>query len=192
MKASTVLVPALAFGLCAVPAAAQERTSGFWGGVDLGYGSLRRELSVTGRQTESKVAMAFRAGYFWQPQLLLGVELGGWNMEAADWEDPATGEGITTLYVMGQYYPMASSPGFVKAGLGIVDYWNNRPHESGATGSGGMVGAGWDFRLGESSFHITPSVDYSWGRFDAVTSPPGVTQDQRYRAVTFRVGLTYR
>jgi opacity protein-like surface antigen len=192
MKASTVLVPALALGLCAVPAAAQERASGFWAGVDLGYGSLRRDLSVSGPQSENKVAMGFRGGYFWHPQLLLGLELGGWNMEAANWDDPATGEGITTLFLIAQYYPLAGSAGFVKGGLGAVDYWNNRPSESGATGPGGMLGAGWDFRMGASSFYITPSVDYSWGRFGAATSPPGVTQDQRYRAVTFRVGLTYR
>jgi hypothetical protein len=43
-----------------------------------------------------------------------------------------------------------------------------------------------------TAFYVTPSLDYSAGSFSGATSPPGVTQDQHYRALSARIGLTFR
>ena len=190
MATARALLAALA--LLSAPVYAEDRQSGFWAGADLGYASLKRERSVTGSETDSKPALQLRGGYFWHPQLLLGVQVGGWNLEAADWYDPSKGEGIETFFLVAQYYPSATAGFFVNGGLGRIKYWNNRPLEYGATGSGGALGLGYDFRLGGTSFYLTPIADVTWGRFDGAVSPPGVTQDQRFRAVTLRIGITYR
>jgi len=60
-----------------------------------------------------------------------------------------------------------------------------------AFGSGGVLGAGYEvWRSG--AWSVSPVIDYSWGDFDGVPSPPGVTQDLRYRAWTLRAAVTWR
>lgn len=187
------LLPALL--LVSFSAAAQEpgstAASRLWGAVDVGYASLRRSYSVTDRTTQNKPSLALRAGYIVDPRLLLGVEAGGWTLESSQPWDPARGEGIETIFAVAQYYPVGSSPFYLKAGGGAVRYWNHRPSESGANGHGYQLGLGYDVALW-THLYFTPAADYSWGRYDGATSPPGVTQEQSYRAVTFRVGFTYR
>lgn len=176
-----------------LPAAfAQERDSGFWFGGDFGYGSFKRSFSITGETSQNKQALQFRAGYFWTRRLLLGLEAGGWVLQSADLNDPSKGEDLGTLLLIAQYYPGAASGIFMKGGLGAVRYTNNRPLEDGGTGSGGMVGIGWDVRLGNSSFYVTPLLDYSFGRVTGATTPPNTRQDFDYRAVTLRIGVTYK
>lgn len=180
----------LALAAVASAAAAQDGT-GFWGGADVGAASLRRSYSVTSSSQHTEFAMALRGGYAWHPRLLLGVELGGWTLQGTDVGDPGKGEGIRTLYLMAQYHLGAESRFFVKGGFGDVKYWNNNPNENGASGSGGVLGAGYEiWRSG--SWSIAPAIDYSWGEFDGATSPPGITQDQSYHAVTLRLGFIYR
>jgi hypothetical protein len=191
MRGSFGLLLALA---CALPAraAATEDFSRFWGGFDAGYASLARSYSVTEATTQGKFTMALRGGIALAPGILVGVELGGWTIQGADMWDPATGEAISTRFLIAQVYPLARRALFVRGGGGRVEYWNHRPGENGASGSAGIVGLGWDFPLGAAGFYVTPSIDYSRGGYDGATSPPGVVQDQRYRALSIRLGVTFR
>jgi len=202
---------ALALLACALPAGAQDtetedfgppesgprRHSLFWGGFDLGYASLARSYSTTSRTREGTFTMALRGGIALDPRLLLGVELGGWTIGNSDLWDPSKGEAISTRFLIAQYAPLPSSSLFVRVGGGRIRYWNNRPGEDGASGSGGIVGVGFDLPLafpanGGVALYLTPSVDYSFGGFKGATSPPGVVQDQRYRAAAIRIGVTLR
>jgi hypothetical protein len=186
----------VALAFAAGTAAAESGQGGFWwAGVDVGAASLERTYSVTPRTRDTKFAMALSVGYAWDPRLLIGAELGGWLLEASDlfWainEDPK-GEGIQTLYLVARYYPRPDAGLFLKAGYGNVSYWNHRLGESGARGRGGVLGLGKDYG-GGASWYVTPSVEFAWGEYDGATSPPGIVQDQRYRAVTFRLGVTFR
>ena len=152
---------------------------------------------MTGDTRDNKFTFALRGGFQLDPRLLLGVEFGGWTIQSGNNQDPATGEAIGTRFLIVQGYPLAHSPFFVRGGGGRVVYSNNRPGESGASGPGGIVGIGYDLEVKRrdgvhTAFYITPSLDYSAGSFSGATSPPGVTQDQRYRALSARIGLTFR
>ncbi|HET7765751.1 MAG TPA: hypothetical protein VFK92_11745 [Burkholderiales bacterium] len=188
---------------CALPAQAaetrppQESRSLLWAGFDVGYASVARSYSVTSDTRDGKFTFALRGGIQIDPRLLVGVEFGGWTLQSGNNQDPATGEAIGTRFLVVQVYPLAHSAFFVRGGGGRVVYSNNRPGESGASGTGGIVGIGYDFgvkrRDGEhTAFYITPSLDYSAGSYSGATSPPGVVQDQRYRALSARIGLTFR
>ena len=176
-----------------------EARHNFWVGTDIGWSQLKRTYTVSPSTSESKSSFRLRAGYSPNPRLLLGLELGGWNIESTDEgnilplpdPNPTKGEGIQTFFAVVRYFPLERSLVFVEGGLGYVDYWNYRPLEHGANGSGAFLGVGRDFPLSER-WSWAPSIDYSWGHFNGVTSPPGVTQDERYRAVTLRIGATFR
>jgi hypothetical protein len=177
--------------------APEESRSLLWGGFDAGYASLARSYSQTGDTRGSKFTFALRGGFQLDPRLLVGVEFGGWTIQSGNNQDPATGEAIGTRFLIVQVYPLAHSAFFVRGGGGRVVYSNNRPGEGGASGPGGIVGIGYDWavkrRDGEHiAFYVTPSLDYSAGSFSGATSPPGVTQDQHYRALSARIGLTFR
>jgi hypothetical protein len=146
---------------------------------------------VTSNTRESKFSLALSGGHAWDPRLLLGVELGGWTLQGPNLNDPSTSGAIETIFGIAQYYPIPDSPLFVKGGGGLVKYWNNRPGENGANGRGGVLGVGYDVYAKET-MHFAPSVEYSFGSFSGATSPPGITQDQRYRAITFLFGITFR
>jgi hypothetical protein len=80
---------------------------------------------------------------------------------------------------------------FLRAGFGYVSYWNNRPGETDANGSGYVLGAGYELtRWGR--WRLEPIVKFAGGGFDGAIFPPGVRQDQSYRAATLRLGVSYR
>jgi hypothetical protein len=175
---------------------AEASSSGFWGGIDVGYARLSRLYSVSSASSEGQFTMALRGGIAIDPQLLLGIELGGWTIESADLWNPAKGEAISTRFLIAQYRPMEDSRFFLRGGGGSVVYWNHRPGEDGASGTGYFVGLGYDIPYGApgaaGALYTTLSADYSRGGFDGATSPPGVVQDQRYRALSVRLGVTLR
>lgn len=178
------------------PAPEQPRSL-LWAGFDVGYSRLARSYSVSSDTTDGTFTLALRGGFQLTSWLLVGLEFGGWTIQASNNQDPARGEAIATRFAIAQVYPLAHSPLFIRGGGGRVIYSNNRPGEGGASGSAGIVGIGYDFpvrlRGGEHvAFYITPSLDYSAGSFSGATSPPGVVQDQRYRALSARIGLTFR
>jgi hypothetical protein len=187
----------LACPLAAPGAGLQDSRSLFWGGFDLGYASLARSYSVTSDTRQSSFTFALRGGIQLDPRLLLGVEFGGWTIHSSNNQDPASGEAIGTRFLIVQVYPFAHSAFFVRGGGGRVVYTNYGPGESGASGPGGIVGVGYDFEMkrrdGEhTAFYVTPSLDYSAGSYKGATSPPGIEQDQHYRALSARIGLTFR
>ena len=185
---------------CSLPALAQESQpsnfSRIWGGLDVGYAYLSRTYSTSDRTTDGTATLAIRGGFAVDPRVLVGAEFGAASIYNSDVPAPTRGEAISTRFLIAQYYPLSYSTLFVRGGGGGVVYWNNRQAESGASGTGGVVGAGYDIPMngltGGVRTYITPSLDYSWGRFSGATAPPGVVQDQRYQAVSIRIGLTLR
>ena len=171
----------------------QSRT-GFWGGLDVGIASVNRSYSVTGDTSQTTFALTLSGGYAWDPRLLLGIELGGWTLQASGWWwnwNSSQGQGIETIFAIARYYPIADSRLFVKGGGGLVHYWTRQPGESGANVWGGVIGVGYDVYV-SGSIRVAPLVSYSSGSFNGAISPPGIMQDQRYQAVTAYLGVTFR
>ena len=172
----------------------EESRTGFWAGLDIGVASMKRSYSMTPSSSQTTFALTLSGGYAWNPRLLLGVELGGWTLQASDWwwnSNSSQGQAIETIFAIARYYPIADSRLFVKGGGGLVHYWTNQPGESGANGWGGMIGVGYDVYV-KGSVRVAPSVSYSFGSFNGAISPPGIMQDQRYQAITAYLGVTFR
>jgi hypothetical protein len=117
-------------------------------------------------------------------------------LEHRAFQDVVAGEGAQphareAVYAIVHWFPGAASKFFLRAGFGYVSYWNNRPGETDANGSGYVLGAGYELtRWGR--WRLEPIVKFAGGGFDGAIFPPGVRQDQSYRAATLRLGVTYR
>lgn len=169
----------LVSGAGAVSAQETER-SGFWGGIDVGAGYVDR--SVTGLDNQSTdIYLGFKAGYVVHPQVLVGLELSGWNQEATDRNDPTQGEGLMQAFVISRIYPTRDANLFAKVGGGWIRQWrNSATGDSTLDGWGATVGLGYDYALG-SGWAVTPFLNYGFGE----------AQDQKHQAFTLGVGLTF-
>ncbi len=152
----------------------------WWFGVDLGAGQLQR--SVPGL-SESKVRFyaSIEGGVAVTPQLLLGVETGGWLIEPSDLWDPTRGAAISPLFVTARIYPSKMSTIHIRLGGGFINAWENAPTGTDRWGTGWEAGVGYDVRLG-GRHHVTPFVIYSRGRAGELD----------ISAVTFGAGYTWR
>lgn len=90
-------------------------------GLDIGAGKVG---TSAGGNEENKSAfyLGFNFHYRLDPHYLVGVEFSGWTLEDTDLWDPSKGEGISQIYVVGQYYPQLDSGLFLKAGYKKVPY----------------------------------------------------------------------
>lgn len=160
------LVAAIMLCGVALPARGAESAEapggGVWVGLELGAASLRR--SAPEALTESTWYMSFKGGFAATERLLVGMEIGGYTLEAGDLWDSSEGEGVSQVFVVGQYYFDPRRAGwYLKGGGGYVSYWNNRPNGLEDTGWGVTAALGYDWRttgLGT----IGPVVGIGYGK----------------------------
>ena len=164
-------------------AAAEERfgRDGYWGGIDAGVGLVGQSFDEEEDEDDISFYVGFKGGYAINPHFLIGIELGGWPLEASDVNDPDEGRGISQVLLITQLYPGKESDFFFKAGAGYVSIWSNRPDDTRRKqGLGLTVGCGYDIRLNETAA-LSPFVTFGYGD----------TGSWDYTAVTFGVGITF-
>lgn len=148
--------------LQSVPANAQGRPQtrdGFWFNGGLGFGSAGCD-GCSGR--ESALTIALGAGGTLSPKVLLGASIDGWSKS----EGGATIT-IATLLARLRFYPSATGGFFLTAGLGLGSV---RAELTGfgsdtETGTGALLGLGYDLRVGN-----TVSLTPFWNGFATHTS----------------------
>jgi hypothetical protein len=186
MRTSTL--PLVIVCVLAAPVHAQS----FWLGGDLGGGSVDLgAASPVGARTFMAVNLA--AGVALVPGVGLGVRVGGWNLQASDQSpngDPTRGQTLTTLSLMARLGPREPSRWYVQAGWGALKLASNQTAGQQGSGTGGFVGAGYDFDLGRQ-VQLGPYVEYYAGSMDVYGgSLPSVTAS--VRCATASVAVRYR
>jgi hypothetical protein len=154
---------------------------GFWAGLSIGAGGeafdLRDGLGYSDELYRPTVSL--RAGGTVGQHLRLGGEVLAWIND----HDDVT-ESLSTLLFIAQFYPLRSTGLYLKGGLGLgrneIDF-----HDGfaglGDTGFAGLVGAGWEVRLGRR-FYLNPAVDLVEHRYTG----RGV---DRYRERLINIGM---
>lgn len=181
---------ALLFPAGTVLAADTDRRHGFWGDIDIGVGSLHLAPDVDGASTRTRLYLGLQGGYTMHPQVQLGIEFSGWNIEYSNLWEPAEGEGLSQVFAVTRIWPAASSNIFFKLGAGQVTHWNNAQGAESGSGSAYVVGLGYElFRYGSTETHWF--LNYSIGNIADYTPPAGVAQDEDYTALTTGLSLGF-
>jgi hypothetical protein len=156
---------------------------GFWLGLGLGAGGESFDLGTSDGYSNFryKPTVSFRLGGTVSQHLRLGGEVLSW---VDDVVGPAV-ESLSSALFIAQLYPFASSGFYVKGGLGIgrnaVEFDDG--FDQGDTGFAGLIGAGYELRLGHR-FYLNPTVDLVGHRYD-----DGMVGDYRERLVNFGLGI---
>ena len=130
---------------------------GFWLALGLGAGGEAFDLRDGLGYSEQlyRPTVSFRLGGTPSQQLRLGGEVLAWINEQGD-----AVESLTSFLFVGQLYPLRTSGLYLKGGVGLgrnaLDF--NDGYGVGDTGFAGLVGAGWEVRLGRR-FYLNPALD---------------------------------
>lgn len=155
---------------------------GFWLGLGLGAGGESFDLSPSQGYSDLlyRPTVSLRLGGTVSQRLRLGGEVLSWINDVG----PAV-ESLSSALFIAQLYPFSSSGFYLKGGLGIgrnaVDFDDG--FDEGDTGFAGLIGAGYELRLGRR-FYLNPTIDLVGHRYD-----DGVVGDYRERLVNFGLGI---
>jgi hypothetical protein len=152
-------LPITAFGQQAPPGLVEVREGtrrGFWFGLSLGAGGESNDVAGSGySDLFYQPTISLRAGGTVGSHLRLGGEVLSWFDEEGD----AVASLSSALFVA-QFYPLSSAGLYFKGGVGIgrnaIDF--NDGFNVGDTGFAGLLGAGYELRLGRR-LYLNPVVD---------------------------------
>ena len=158
---------------------------GFWGALGVGAGGeafdLRDGAGYSGELYRPTISL--RLGGTPSRYVRLGGELQGW----IDDQGSRT-ESLTSLLFITQFYPAPATGLYLKGGLGLgrseVDFDDG--FGIGDTGFAGLVGAGWEVRVGRR-LYLNPAVDLIQHRY---TGRGG--DRYRERIVNFGIGVLFQ
>jgi hypothetical protein len=158
---------------------------GFWGALGVGAGGeafdLRDGAGYSGELYRPTISL--RLGGTPSRYVRLGGEVQGW----IDDQGSRT-ESLTSLLFITQFYPAPATGLYLKGGLGLgrseVDF--DEGFGIGDTGFAGLVGAGWEVRIGRR-LYLNPAVDLIQHRY---TGRGG--DRYRERIVNFGIGVLFQ
>jgi hypothetical protein len=136
---------------------------GFWLGLGLGAGGESYDFQPGPGYSEVlyRPTISLRLGGTVSQHLRLGGEVLSWINE----NGPAV-ESLSSALFVAQFYPVASTGLYLKGGLGIgrnaVDFEDGSG--TGDTGFAGLVGAGYELRLGRRVY-LNPVIDFVGHRY---------------------------
>jgi hypothetical protein len=160
---------------------------GFWFGLGLGAGGESNDFlnATSGGYSDPfyQPTISLRAGGTVGNHWRLGGEILSWINEEGD-----AVESLSSALFVAQFYPLKAAGLYLKAGAGIgrnaVDF--DYGFDVGDTGLAGLVGAGYELRLG-SHIYLNPAVDLVGHTYDARAGG-----SYRERLVNFGLGILFQ
>jgi hypothetical protein len=162
-----------------------SRRGGFWGALGIGAGGEAFDLRDGLGYSEDlyRPTVSLRLGGTPSQYVRLGGEVLGWIDDQGD-----RTESITSVLFISQLYPAPATGFYLKGGLGLgrnqVDF--NDGFGVGDTGFAGLLGAGWEIRVGRR-WYLNPAVEIVQQRYTGRGN-----ERYRERIVNFGVGVLFQ
>lgn len=155
---------------------------GFWFGLAVGAGGESND--IVGDAGYSNLfyqpTVSLRAGGTVSPNFRLGGEVLTWIND-----EPGAVESLTSALLVAQFYPLKVAGLYLKGGLGIgrnaVEFDDG--FDVGDTGFAGLVGAGYELRLGRH-LYLNPALDLVGHHYEGRAGG-----SYRERLVNFSLGI---
>jgi hypothetical protein len=161
---------------------AEGSRRGFWLSFAVGAGGESNDLGAGSEYSEPfyQPTISLRAGGTVNQHLRLGGEVHSWINEEGD-----VVESLSSILFIGQLYPFKAAGLYLKGGLGVgrnaVEIENG--FDVGDTGFAGLLGVGYELRLGGRVF-LNPVVDFVSHSYESRTGG-----SYRERLVNFGLGI---
>jgi hypothetical protein len=162
-----------------------EGRRGFWIGGGLGRGGETLDLRDGAGYSEELhgPTVSLHLGGTPSQHLRLGGEILAWFHD-----EGLVGESLSSFLFVGQVYPIKSTGLYLKGGLGVgrseVDFGAGERY--GDTGFAGLVGAGWEIRVGRR-LYLNPVANLVEHRYDLEGG-----DNYRERMVNLGIGILYQ
>jgi hypothetical protein len=139
--------------------------SGFLFGGWAGYGQMNVSTDNDSSNSHGTFALSFRGGYAVMSNVVIGLELNGWTIEAYNLEDPSKGESVSNVSLFFNYFPFKDLPLYITGGGGQLSFTNNNPEVDGRDNGGSwFVGSGYEIPLSKN-LNFVPQIRYCQGDF---------------------------
>jgi hypothetical protein len=160
---------------------------GFWGAIGVGAGGESFDLR-DGAGYNSQLyrpTLDLRLGGTVSQNLRLGGEALAWINDRG-----RQTETLSSFLFIAQYYPMTTSGLYLKGGVGIgrneVDFDDGVGFGVGDTGFAGLLGAGWEIRVGRKVY-LNPAIDLVQHAYSGRSGG-----NYRERLVNFGFGVVFQ
>ena len=159
-------------------------------GMDVGYGSLDLRSDQNDAVSKHALAITFRGQARVADLLRVGLELGGWTLDAYDANDPSKGESVSNVLVVADVVPTGRYRPLFRIGFGRVEYNNNAPSALEGSGWGWKAAVGYEFPVWRN-VRVVPRVQYGASELDDAYGVNDRSTGRRYDAWDLGVGVTW-
>ncbi len=192
----TVIAIGCVLGFCLLGAAQEppslpvepQRDGQWWISGGLGEGQLRLSSDQQKYDRMSTFAIGFAGGRRIGNWTRVGMEAGGWTLQAFDLNNPAVGESVGNVLAVVDYLPMRDRGVYVRGGFGWATYQNNRPDGTNGSGMAWEFGGGYEFRVSRA-LRLAPTVTYAAGHLGNGPYATIPLTARRYNVYDFKLAL---
>ena len=184
------MVVGFLMGVFLLTSAQAQQYPPWWLWAEAGDGFLK--LSSDQHQGDRRETFAFglAGGRQFRDRARIGVMVDGWLLQVFDLNDPTAGESISDVMGVVDVMPIHRKGLFLRGGVGLSMYTNNRPNETGGHGLGWIAGGGYEIRL-KGRLGLVPMVDYASGGLGDDRIVAVHDTGRRYSVIEIKAALIY-
>lgn len=165
----------------------------FYAAGELGYGAVRLSSPLDSESNDT-LLLAFEAGLALSPAVQAGIRLGGWTIEASDFNNfnkPPQGESLSVISATLRYHPESLPRLFLRGAFGWLAYTNQSATGFDGNGTAGSIAIGYDIPV-TATVVAAPVLDFSNGSFTYDGAPLAPAGNNRYRAISLGIEFRYQ
>lgn len=171
------------------PAQAQQYPP-WWLWAEAGDGFLELSSDQHVSHRRETLALGFAGGRQFRDRARIGIMVDGWLLQVFNFNDPTAGESISDVMGIIDVLPIHRKGLFLRGGVGVSIYTNDRPNETGGHGLSWLAGGGYELPL-KGRLGLVPMVDYGYGGLGDARNAAVYETGRRYSVIEVKAALIY-